>query len=148
MASLNKVTLIGNLGKDPEIRATQSGQEIASFSVACSTSWKDKNTGERKDKTEWISVVVFNESLVKVIKQYAKKGSKIYLEGALATRKWTDKNGIERYITEVVLQAFNGKIILLDGKGGNENEPEPSRHTQDKQNAYVPEDDMIDEIPF
>src|SRR5450631_3900520 len=116
--SVNKVILIGNLGKDPEIRRTQDGRPIANLSVATSESWRDKTTGERKEKNEWHRVVVFNEGLCKIIEQYLKKGSKVYLEGALQTRKWTDKDGHERYSTEVVLQGFNSQLTMLDTKGG------------------------------
>ena len=116
--SVNKVILIGNLGKDPEIRRTQDGRPIANFSIATSESWRDKTTGERKEKTEWHRVVVFNENLCKVIEQYVKKGSKVYIEGALQTRKWQDQSGAERYSTEVVLQGFNGTLTMLDGKPG------------------------------
>lgn len=122
--SVNKVILVGNVGKDPEIRSTQDGREIANLSLATSESWKDKNTGERKEKTEWHRVVVFNDALVKVIKNYVKKGSKLYLEGALQTRKWTDKDGNEKYSTEVVLQGYNGNLTMLDSKregGASEN---------------------------
>ena len=115
--SLNKVTLIGNLGKDPEIRTTSDGRELANFSIATSESWKDKVTGERKDKTEWHRVVVFNEGLVRVIKSYVKKGSKLYIEGQLQTRKWVDNDNQERYTTEIVLQNYNSSLILLDSKG-------------------------------
>ncbi len=114
--SLNKVTLIGNLGKDPEIRSTGEGKEIANFSIATSESWKDRITGEKKEKTEWHRIVVFNEGLVGVIKNYVKKGTKIYIEGQLQTRKWTDSDGNEKYTTEVVLQGFNSSLILLDNK--------------------------------
>ncbi len=116
--SVNKVILIGNLGKDPEIRRTQDGRPIANLSVATSESWRDKTTGERKEKTEWHRVVVFNEGLCKVIEQYLKKGAKVYLEGALQTRKWTDKDGHDKYSTEVVLQGFNSTLTMLDGRGG------------------------------
>ena len=112
--SLNKVTLIGNLGKDPEIRATQDGREIANFSLATSESWKDKNSGERKSKTEWHRVVVFSQGLVGIIKNYVKKGSKIYIEGQLQTRKYQDKNGIEKYTTEIVLQNYNSNLQILN----------------------------------
>lgn len=114
--SLNKVTLIGNLGKDPEIRSTSDGRELANFSIATSENWKDKMTGERKEKTEWHRIVVFNEGLVGVIKNYVKKGSKLYIEGQLQTRKWTDNDGNEKYTTEVVLQGFNSSLILLDNR--------------------------------
>ena len=124
--SVNKVILVGNLGKDPEVRRTQSGDAIVNFSVATSESWKDKATGERKEKTEWHRVVVFNENLAKVAEQYLRKGSKVYLEGSLATRKWTDKDGIERYSTEVVLSKFNGTLVLLDSKGSNSGDDGPA----------------------
>ena len=116
--SVNNVILVGNLGKDPEIRRTQDGRPIANLSVATSESWRDKTTGERKEKTEWHRVVVFNEGLCKVIEQYLKKGSKVYLEGALQTRKWTDKDGHDKYSTEVVLQGFNSTLTMLDTRGG------------------------------
>ncbi|MCX7298224.1 MAG: single-stranded DNA-binding protein [Hyphomicrobiales bacterium] len=116
--SVNKVILVGNLGKDPEIRRTQDGRPIANLSVATSETWRDKTTGERKEKTEWHRVVVFNEGLCKVIEQYLKKGAKVYLEGALQTRKWTDKDGHDKYSTEVVLQGFNSTLTMLDGRGG------------------------------
>lgn len=120
--SINKVILVGNLGKDPEVRMTQDGREIANFTMATSDSWKDKATGERKERTEWHRVVVFNESLARVAKNYLKKGSKVYVEGSLQTRKWVDQGGIERYTTEVVLQNYNGNITMLDGKGGSSSE--------------------------
>ncbi|HLJ62757.1 MAG TPA: single-stranded DNA-binding protein [Stellaceae bacterium] len=116
--SVNKVILVGNLGKDPEIRTTQDGLKIASFSVATSESWRDRNSGERKERTEWHRVAVFNEKLVEIIEKYVKKGSKIYLEGALQTRKWTDNAGQERYTTEVVLARFRGELTMLDSAGG------------------------------
>ena len=116
--SVNKVILIGNLGKDPEVRRTQDGRPIVQLSVATSESWRDKNTGERKEKTEWHRVVIFSEGLCRVAEQYLKKGSKVYLEGQLQTRKWTDKDNIERYSTEVVLQGFNSNLTMLDGRGG------------------------------
>jgi single-strand DNA-binding protein len=116
--SVNKVILVGNLGRDPEIRSTTSGQRIANFSLATSENWRDRATGERKERTEWHRVVVFNERLVDVIEKYVKKGSKLYIEGALQTRKWTDNSGQERYTTEVVLQNFRGELTMLDGRGG------------------------------
>src|SRR6476619_7634380 len=116
--SVNKVILIGNLGKDPEIRRTQDGRPIANLSVATSESWRDKATGERKEKTEWHRVVIFNEGLCKIAEQYLKKGAKVYLEGAPQTRKWTDQSGVEQYSTEVVLQGFNSTLTMLDGRGG------------------------------
>jgi single-strand DNA-binding protein len=117
MSSLNKVTLIGNLGRDPEIRTTQDGTKIANLSIATSEHWKDKSSGERREKSEWHRVVIFNERLTEIAEKYLKKGSKIYLEGALQTRKWSDKDGVEKYTTEVVLQKFRGEIVMLDGKG-------------------------------
>lgn len=116
--SVNKVILVGNVGKDPEIRRTQDGRPIANLSLATTESWRDKNTGERKDKTEWHRVVIFNENLCKVVEQYVKKGAKLYVEGQLQTRKWTDQSGVEKYSTEVVLQGFNGSLTMLDGAGG------------------------------
>ena len=116
--SVNKVILVGNLGKDPEIRRTQDGRPIANLSVATSESWRDKATGERKEKTEWHRVVIFNEGLCKVAEQYLKKGAKVYIEGELQTRKWTDQAGVEKYSTEVVLQGFNSTLTMLDGRGG------------------------------
>jgi single-strand DNA-binding protein len=116
--SVNKVILIGNLGADPEIRRTQDGRPVANLRIATSESWRDKNTGERREKTEWHRVVIFNEGLCKIVEQYLKKGSKVYLEGALQTRKWTDKDGNEKYTTEVVLQGFNSSLTMLDGRGG------------------------------
>ena len=112
--SVNKVILVGNLGNDPEVRSTQDGKEIANFSLATTESWKDKNTGERKDKTEWHRVVVFSPALVNIAKQYLKKGSKIFLEGSLQTRKWVDNNGTDRYTTEIALQGYNSTFTMLD----------------------------------
>ena len=114
--SLNKVMLIGNLGADPEIRTTQSGGEIATFTVATTESWKDKNSGERQDRTQWHRVVIFNDILTNLAKQYLRKGSKVYLEGQLQTRKWTDQQGNERYTTEVVLSRFNSQMTFLSGR--------------------------------
>jgi single-strand DNA-binding protein len=116
--SVNKVILIGNLGKDPEIRRTQDGRPIANLSVATSESWKDKTTGERREKTEWHRVVIFSEGLCRIAEQYLKKGSKVYLEGSLQTRKWQDQSGQDRYSTEVVLQGFNATLTMLDRAGG------------------------------
>ena len=116
--SVNKVILVGNLGKDPEIRRTQDGRPIANLSVATSETWRDKATGERKEKTEWHRVVIFNEGLCKIAEQYLKKGAKVYLEGQLQTRKWTDQSGVEKYSTEVVLQGFNSALTMLDGRSG------------------------------
>jgi single-strand DNA-binding protein len=116
--SVNKVILVGNLGKDPEIRRTQDGRPIANLSVATSETWRDKATGERKEKTEWHRVVIFNEALCKIAEQYLKKGAKVYLEGQLQTRKWTDQSGAEKYSTEVVLQGFNSVLTMLEGRSG------------------------------
>ena len=157
--SVNKVILVGNLGKDPEIRRTQDGRPIANLSVATSESWRDKTTGERKEKTEWHRVVVFNEGLCKVIEQYLKKGSKVYLEGALQTRKWTDKDGHDKYSTEVVLQGFNSQLTMLDGRGGGGGERSEysggndfgsSGPTASRKPAMAGggRSDMDDEIPF
>ena len=115
--SVNKVILVGNVGKDPEIRRTQDGRPIANLSLATSETWRDKATGERKEKTEWHRVVIFSEPLCKVVEQYVRKGSKLYVEGALQTRKWTDQSGVEKFSTEVVLQGFNGSLTMLDGGG-------------------------------
>ena len=116
--SVNKVILVGNLGADPEIRRTQDGRPIANLSVATSESWRDKNSGERRERTEWHRVVIFNEGLCRVAEQYLRKGSKVYLEGQLQTRKWQDQQGQDRYTTEVVLQGFNSTLTMLDGRSG------------------------------
>src|SRR5271156_3896391 len=118
MAGVNKVILVGNLGRDPEVRRLTSGDPMVNLSIATSESWRDKASGERKEKTEWHRVVIFNENLAKVAEQYLKKGSKVYLEGQLQTRKYTDKDGQERYSTEVVLQRFRGELVMLDARGG------------------------------
>ena len=114
--SVNKVILVGNLGRDPEIRTLNSGDRVANLRIATSETWRDKATGERKEKTEWHSVVIFNENIVKVAEQYLKKGSTVYIEGALQTRKYTDAQGIEKYSTEIVLQRFNGTLTMLGGR--------------------------------
>ena len=115
--SVNKVILIGNLGADPEIRRMNSGDQVASLRIATSDTWRDRNTGERRERTEWHSVVIFNENLVKVVEQYLKKGAKIYVEGQLQTRKWQDQNGNDRYTTEIVLQKYRGELQMLDSRG-------------------------------
>src|ERR1700742_3789151 len=115
--SVNKVILVGNVGADPEIRRTQDGRPIANLRIATSETWRDRNSGERREKTEWHTVVVFNEGLCKVVEQYVKKGAKLYIEGALQTRKWQDQNGQDRYSTEIVLQGFNSTLTMLDGRG-------------------------------
>jgi single-strand DNA-binding protein len=116
--SVNKVILVGNLGKDPEVRRMQNGNPVVNLSVATSESWRDKSTGERKEKTEWHRVVIFSEPLCKIVEQYLKKGAKVYIEGALQTRKWTDQSGVEKYSTEVVLQGFNSTLTMLEGRSG------------------------------
>jgi single-strand DNA-binding protein len=116
--SVNKVILIGNLGRDPEVRSMNNGGKVVNLSVATSETWRDKNSGERQERTEWHRVVIFNEKLGEVAEKYLKKGAKVYVEGALQTRKWTDKEGAEKYSTEVVLQRFRGELTMLDGKGG------------------------------
>ena len=157
--SVNKVILIGNLGADPEIRRTQDGRPIANLRVATSESWRDKTTGERKEKTEWHRVVIFNEGLCKIVEQYLKKGSKVYLEGALQTRKWTDKDGHERYSTEVVLQGFNSQLTMLDTRSGGGSSvdggddfgssgPSASRERKPALAGAGKSSDMDDEIPF
>lgn len=154
--SVNKVILVGNLGNDPEIRTTQDGREIANLSIATGESWKDKETGERKTKTEWHRVVVFSQGLINVIKQYVKKGSKVYLEGSLQTRKWVDNTGADRYSTEVVLQGFNSTFTMLDNQGASsESNPFPDQGSFQNNNAAKPAasskisgDDFEDEIPF
>ena len=116
--SVNKVILVGNLGRDPEVRRLNSGEPVVSLRIATSESWKDKGSGERKEKTEWHSVVIFNENLGRVAEQYLKKGSKVYIEGQLQTRKWADQSGQEKYTTEIVLQRFRGELTILDSRGG------------------------------
>jgi single-strand DNA-binding protein len=155
--SINKVILVGNLGKDPETRAMQDGREICNLTIATSESWKDKSSGEKKEKTEWHRVVIFNEGLVRVAKQYLRKGSKVYIEGQLQTRKWTDKDGVEKYSTEVVLQNFNGNLTMLDGpsrdgggasSGGGEYNQDAGYGNSQPQRARVAEAELDDEIPF
>ena len=121
--SVNKVILLGNLGQDPDVRTMQNGKKICTFSIATSDSWKDKETGEKKEKTEWHRVVVFNEGLVGVIENYVKKGSKLYVEGSLQTRKWTDDSGTEKYTTEIVIQGYGGRIDMIGSKGNNQEIP-------------------------
>ena len=116
--SVNKVILVGNLGRDPETRRLSSGDPVVNLRIATSESWKDKASGERKEKTEWHSVVIYNDNLARVAEQYLRKGSKVYIEGQLQTRKWTDQSGVEKYTTEVVLQRFRGEMTILDGRGG------------------------------
>jgi len=151
MSSVNKVILIGNLGKDPEIRSTQDGREIANFTLATSESWKDKLSGESKEKTEWHKIVVFQAGLVDIVKKYIKKGSKLFVEGSLQTRKWQDKSGVEKYTTEVVIQGFNGKIEMLGGKAQAQNVEQAENSTSDcKAEDYAEATQSVgsDEIPF
>lgn len=147
--SINKVILVGNVGKDPEIRNSADGTKIANLSLATSEVWKDKATGERKDRTEWHRVVVFNDRLSDVIEKYVKKGSKLYLEGQLQTRKWTDSAGQDRYSTEVVLSRFKGELTLLDARGGMTSEAPPveasAAPAKGGENAFA---DLDDDIPF
>jgi single-strand DNA-binding protein len=163
--SVNKVILVGNLGRDPEIRSTQDGMRIANLTVATSESWRDRVSGERKERTEWHRVVIFNERLADIAEKYLRKGSKVYLEGALQTRKWTDNAGQERYTTEVVLQRFRGELTMLDGArgggppiegggldeeygaGGFGGEPSAARSAAPAR-ARTPVDDLDDDIPF
>jgi single-strand DNA-binding protein len=147
MASLNKVQIIGNLGKDPEVRHTNDGRAIVNLTVATSENWKDKNTGEKKEKTEWHRVVIFNEGLAKVAEAYLKKGSTVYLEGQLQTRKWTDKDGVEKYSTEIVLQNFKGEMVLLGGKDGTAERPEQfiKKVQETFPGAQI---DLDDSVPF
>lgn len=149
--SVNRVIIIGNLGRDPEVRSFQNGGKVCNLRIATSETWKDKSTGERKEKTEWHSVAIFNEGLVRIAEQYLKKGSKVYIEGALQTRKWQDQSGADRYSTEVVLQGYGGTLTMLDGpSGGNQQ----SNTGPDEGSGYNaggrPSGDIddIDQIPF
>jgi single-strand DNA-binding protein len=163
--SVNKVILVGNLGRDPEIRSTQDGMRIANLNLATSESWRDKMSGERKEKTEWHRVVIFNERLTELAEKYLRKGSKIYVEGALQTRKWTDNAGVEKYSTEVVLTRFRGELTMLDGArdggraGGGAGDPdydegsaggynEPPRAAATPSRTRAANADLDDEIPF
>ena len=161
--SVNKVILVGNLGRDPEVRSTQNGGKIVNLNVATSENWKDKNSGERQEKTEWHRVVIFNERLGEVAERYLKKGSKVYIEGQLQTRKYTDKDGHERYTTEVVVGRFKGELTLLDGRGGggegmgadSSEERAPARAARSSGGGdrgapswEAPAADLDDEIPF
>jgi single-strand DNA-binding protein len=142
--SVNKCILVGNLGKDPEIRRTQDGRPIVNLSIATSESWRDKATGERKEKTEWHRVTVWNEGLAKVAEQYLKKGAKVYIEGQLQTRKWVDKDGVEKYSTEIVLQGFGGSLVMLDSRDAGRT----TESAQSKPRAVPVSEEMNDEIPF
>ena len=147
--SLNKVMLIGNLGADPEVRSFQNGGKVCNLRVATSETWKDKNSGERKEKTEWHTVAIFNEGLVTVAENYLRKGSKVFLEGQLQTRKWQDQSGNDRYSTEVVLQGFGGTLTMLDAPGaGTAGGSSASSQKQDGQSFAGTADDLDDDIPF
>jgi len=156
--SINKVILVGNLGRDPEIRSTQDGTRIATLRIATSESWRDRSSGERKERTEWHSVVIFNDRLSEVAEKYLRKGSKVYVEGALQTRKWVDNAGQDRYSTEVVLQRYRGELTMLDGvtrSGGAQAESgydggyaEEPRASADPVRARVPVNDLDDDFPF
>ena len=156
--SVNKVILIGNLGADPEIRSLGSGDRVANLRVATSETWRDRTSGERKEKTEWHRVVVFNENIVKVCENYLKKGAKIYVEGALQNRKWTDNAGVEKFSTEVVLQKFRGELTMLDGRGGDAEQGggygggDRGFSSGPRQQSSAPREefshDLDDEIPF
>ena len=152
--SVNKVILVGNLGRDPEVRRTQEGSKMVTFPLATSENWKDKASGERKEKTEWHRVVIWNERLADVAEQYLKKGAKVYIEGSLATRKWTGNDGQEKYTTEVVLNRFRGEMTMLDGRGegggrGGSSEPPPSEpSSRSSSGGAAPRGDLDDEIPF
>ena len=159
MASVNKVILIGNLGADPEIRSLGSGDRVANLRVATSETWRDRTSGERKEKTEWHRVVVFNENIVKVCENYLKKGAKIYVEGALQNRKWTDNAGVEKFSTEVVLQKFRGELTMLDGRGEGAGGEDRGGYANGggfssgpRQQSSAPREefshDLDDEIPF
>tara|TARA_B100001540_G_scaffold191635_1_gene168924 strand:+ start:15 stop:470 length:456 start_codon:yes stop_codon:yes gene_type:complete len=148
--SLNKVLLIGRLGADPEIKQMVNGKSVARLSLATSQSWKDKNTGEKKEKTEWHRIVVFNEGLVNVVQQYLKKGAQIYVEGQISTRKWKDEqSGQDKYSTEIIIQGYNSSLTMLGGGGGIQNDPSSksiSKKTEDA--SDIPQNDLDDEIPF
>jgi len=155
MAGVNKVILVGNLGRDPEVRSTQDGKKIVNFSIATSETWKDRQSGERRERTEWHRVVIFNEGLARIAEQYLRKGSKVYIEGQLQTRKWTDQSGVEKYTTEVVLQNFRGEMQMLDsrggGQGGGQGGDGDSYESGGGGGGSAPAggfDDLDDEIPF
>jgi single-strand DNA-binding protein len=143
--SVNKVIIVGNLGRDPEIRSLNSGDKVCNLSVATSESWRDKATGEKKEKSEWHRVVIFNDNLSTVAEKYLRKGSKVYIEGQLQTRKWTDQNGQEKYSTEIVLQRFRGELQILDSKGDGQGQA-PAQHGSSQPAQATA--DIDDEIPF
>ena len=146
--SVNKVIIVGNLGNEPEVRNMPSGGKVVNLSVATSEKWKDKNTGEQREKTEWHRVVIFSEGLAKVAEQYLRKGSKVYLEGQLQTRKWTDQSGVEKYSTEIVLQGFNASMVLLDHNGQAEQPRQQERQPERSASAQAPAFNELDDIPF
>ncbi|VAV89580.1 Single-stranded DNA-binding protein [hydrothermal vent metagenome] len=150
--SVNKVILIGNLGADPEVRKFQNGGSVCNLRIATSENWKDKNTGERREKTEWHSVAIFSEGLTRIAEQYLRKGSKIYIEGQLETRKWQDKNGNDRYSTEVVLRNFNSSMVMLDGRssggGGGGNDRAAGGMSEPSSSSGGQSYEMDDDIPF
>lgn len=146
MAGVNKVILVGNLGKDPETRRMSSGDPVVNFTIATSESWRDKASGERKEKTEWHRIVIFNKNLAEIAEKYLRKGSKVYIEGALQTRKWTDKDGQEKYTTEVVLQNFRGELQMLDSRGGEGGGG--GRVATDEAPRSFERAELDDEIPF
>lgn len=146
-SSVNKVILIGALGADPEVRNTQDGRSICNFQLATTDSWKDKQTGEKREKTEWHSVAIFNEQLVKIAQQYLKKGSKVYIEGSLKTRDW-EKDGVKHYRTEVVLQGYNGQMTMLDGKTSNGGSRETKPPSSEPSGVKLIHGGLDDEIPF
>jgi single-strand DNA-binding protein len=148
MASVNKVVLLGNVGKDPEVRHTQDGKAIVNLSIATSESWRDKASGERKEKTEWHRVVIFNEGLAKVAEAYLKKGSSVYIEGQLQTRKWTDKDGSEKYSTEIVLQQYRGELVLLGGKSDGTAARHEAQEVLQAVKQRFPNAELDDSIPF
>ena len=156
VGSVNKVIIVGNVGNQPEIRATQaSGEELATFSLATSERWKDKNSGEQKEKTDWHRVVVFSPGLVRVVKEYVNKGSKLYIEGKLRTREYEDESGIKKYTTEIVLASYSGTLVLLDAKRDSQefpglNKNEPSKYDQKKEleDEKIKDDLNADDIPF
>ena len=146
--SLNKVLLIGRLGADPEIKQMVNGKNVARLSLATSQTWKDKNTGEKKEKTEWHRIVVFNEGLVNVVQQYLKKGAQVYIEGQISTRKWKDEqSGQDKYSTEIVIQGYNSSLTMLGGGSGNIS-TNTSQQSKKEETSQIPQNDLDDEIPF
>ena len=159
--SVNKVILIGNLGRDPEVRSTQAGKKVVNLAIATSETWKDRNSGERQERTEWHRVVIFNERLAETAERYLRKGAKVYVEGQLQTRKWTDQSGVEKFSTEIVLQQFRGELTMLDGRGGDAEQGEGGGYgggsssgfsSGPRQTSSAPREDfsanLDDEIPF